>query len=217
MDRKPPLLFIRVQHPRNDPALHHDAVIGKQRDARVVRHKDENFPVLAQQLQGAGAMDARVLDLVQQHDGRVADDRGVGNQQRARLAAGKFRHPAVNQNRFAGQLIGKSQGALQRAVNARPGRAANPGMGLQKFPHRKIGEKGRVLGNQGDGVAGRVIAIFRRRPLAIDQNPPAGRRIGVGKQLNVIDQRRFAGPGRPDDADHVAHAQINAVYRFLRA
>ena len=40
----------------------------------IVGDEDEDLAVRAQQLESARAVDAGVLDLVEQHDGRVADD-----------------------------------------------------------------------------------------------------------------------------------------------
>ena len=79
-------------------------------------------------------------------------------------------------------------------------------------PDGQVGEERGVLRDQGDGIAGRVVAIFRGRARAVDEDAPARRRIGVGEQLDVVDERGLARAGRPDDADHVAHPQVNALH-----
>jgi hypothetical protein len=45
------LLGVCGQHVRHGAALHDDAVVGEKRNARVVRHEDEDLAVLAQKLE----------------------------------------------------------------------------------------------------------------------------------------------------------------------
>ena len=64
-------------------------------------------------------MDACVLHLVEEHDRCIADDRGVGDEKGAGLAAGKLGHPGLGGQRLARQLIGEGQGGLIASSTAR--------------------------------------------------------------------------------------------------
>jgi hypothetical protein len=59
-------------------------------------------------------MNAGVLHLVQKNDRRVAENRGIGNQQGTRLAARELRHAALDQYRLAGELVCKGQRAIDQ-------------------------------------------------------------------------------------------------------
>ena len=54
---------------------------------RVVRDDENELVSALQQGERAGLVDARVLDLIDQHDGAVADQRDIRDHQRARLSA----------------------------------------------------------------------------------------------------------------------------------
>ena len=84
-------------------------------------------------------------------------------------------------------------------------------MGQQELAHRQVGEKRRVLRDQGDRVACRVVAELGRGGRIVDQDSPAGRRVAVGEQFDVVDERRLAGAGRPDNAHHLAHRHVDAA------
>ena len=184
-----------------------------KRDARIVRHEDEDLAVLAQQLHGPRAVDAGVFHFVEQHDRRAANHRGVGDQQRPGLAAGKFRHAVVQVDRFAGQLVGEIDRLghqwLRLVAADRDAR-----MRHQELADRQIGKKRRVLRDQRDRVFRRIVAEIRRRRLAVDQNPPAAGRIAVGKQFDVVDERRLAGAGRTDNAHDLPHGHVDPSERF---
>ncbi len=214
LHRKLPFFLVGVQDLDNAAAGHHDAEIGEQGNARVVGNEDKDFTVLAEQLQGACAMDSGILHFVQQDDGRIANDGSIGDEQGAGLTAGKLGHAAGEDDRLAGKLVGKRQRVGDHGFGLAFIHRADAGMCGQKFLHRQVGQEGGVLGDQGDGIAGRVIAVFERGAFAVDQDAAPGLGVAVGEQLDIVDERSLARAGRPDDADHVAHFEVDALHRF---
>ena len=69
-------------------------------------HEDEDLLVLAQQFHGARAIDASVLHLIQQNDGRVANNGRIGDEQGAEQEEEKVRVDAIGlAPEFSSQVV----------------------------------------------------------------------------------------------------------------
>ena len=176
--------------------------------------EDEDLALPPEELQTAGAVDAGVFHLVEQHDRRVADHRGVGDEQGARLTAAELGHAHVQPDRLTGELVGELDGPLDHVVRMLARGGAHGGVRLEELAHGEVAEERGVLRDQGDGVLGGVVAELARGTLAVDQHPPHRRRVAVGEHLDVVDERRLARPRGADDAGDVAHLQVDALHGF---
>ena len=171
----------------------------------------------AQQLERARAVDAGVLDLVEQHDRRVADDGRVGDQERAGLSARQLGHPARQRDRLAGELVGEAEGLRDRgldlAAEVRRMRAwvcrnSSTGRSERNVVCCVMSAIGLRAGSSRYSSGGRRPSIRMRRPVGVSR---------VGEQLDIVDQRRLARSGGVDDADDVAHAQVEPIDRVRNA
>lgn len=167
-------------------------------------HENENLSVPAQQLQRLRAVDAGVLNLVQQNDRGVANDDRVGNQQGSRLSSGELGHGTVQDERLPGQLIGESECLLHELIDIFV--LPDASVCAQELIDRQVGKKVRVLGDEGNGCSGwREVGLIHRR--VIDQHPPHGRCVSVREKLYVVDESRLPASGRAHDAHHIAHSE----------
>jgi len=78
-NRDASFFFVGMQNISDTAASHYNSEIGQQGNPRIVSDKNKNLAMLAQQFQGACAVDACIFDFIQQDNGRITDDGSVGD------------------------------------------------------------------------------------------------------------------------------------------